>query len=71
MKIPGRTQCNCFLVKYIHNAKTGKFNRKQYNLGTFERSKVPNLQNRPARTIEAGLMGRLYDNECSLLLTGL
>gem|GEM_PF-5935121 len=31
MKIPGRAQCNCFLVKYIHNAKTGKFNRKQYN----------------------------------------
>jgi len=24
MKIPGRARCNCFLVKYIHNAKTGK-----------------------------------------------
>ena len=30
MKIPGRARCICFLDKYIHNAKTGKFNRKQY-----------------------------------------
>jgi len=29
-EIPGRARCNCFLVKYIHNAKMGKFNRKQY-----------------------------------------
>jgi len=29
MKIPGRARCNCFLDKYIHNTKTGKFNRKQ------------------------------------------
>jgi|GEM_PF-5183252 len=31
MIIPGRAQCKCFLDEYIHHAKTGKFNRKQYN----------------------------------------
>jgi len=31
MIIPGRAQCNCILDKYIHNAKTGKFNRDEYN----------------------------------------
>jgi len=31
MKIPGRARCNCFLVKYMHNAKMEKFNRKQYS----------------------------------------
>jgi len=31
MRIPGRVRCNYFLVKYIHNVKTGKFNWKQYN----------------------------------------
>jgi len=30
MKIPGRARCYCFYNKYIHNAKTGKFNREQY-----------------------------------------
>gem|GEM_PF-6798344 len=30
MIIPGRAHCNCFLDKYIHNAKTGKFNRDEY-----------------------------------------
>jgi len=41
-----------------------------FDFRTFERSKVPNLQNRPARTFGAGFMGWLYDNECSLLLLG-
>jgi len=41
MKIPGRAQCNCFLVKYIHNAKTGKFNRKQY---IFYDKKIHNMK---------------------------
>jgi|GEM_PF-2467243 len=31
MKISGRAQCNCLLVKYIHHAKTGKFHRDEYN----------------------------------------
>jgi len=42
-----------------------------FNLRTFERSKVPNLQNRPARTFRAGLVEGLNDNVYSLLLTGL
>ena len=42
-----------------------------FNFRTFERSKVPNLQNRPARTFGAGLMERLNDNVYSLLLNGL
>jgi len=31
MKIPGRARCICFLDNYIHNAKTVKFNRDDYN----------------------------------------
>jgi|GEM_PF-5756226 len=31
MKTPGRARCNCFLDNYIHNAKTGKFNRDASN----------------------------------------
>jgi len=32
MKIPGRARCYCFYNKYIHSAKTGKFNREQYRI---------------------------------------
>jgi len=32
MKIPGRAGCNCFSDKKIHNMKTGKFNRDEYNI---------------------------------------
>ena len=46
----------------IANSYTIELKKKEmdyFNLRTFERSKVPNLQNRPARTFGAGFMERL------------
>jgi len=59
MRIPGKARCICFLDKYIHNAKPGKFNRKQYILRTFERSKF-----RTSKTARPDFWGRPIMSVC-------
>jgi len=55
-----------FILPAITNSYTIELRKKEmeyFNLRTFERSKVPNLQNRPARTFGAGLMEWLNDTD--------